>query len=91
MIRILLVCINIMLALSGCSTIHNTQPIVEEQHTIVLQQDLLKQCLPLNQLQVKDYTQAESFEAVKQWAIQYKECQIKHKALSDLLQNLNRS
>lgn len=91
MIRALLVSISLVLALSGCSSMPNTQPVIEEQQTIVLQQDLLKYCPPLKQLQVKSYSQAESFEAVKQWAIQYKECQIKHKALADLLQNLNRS
>lgn len=88
MIRAMLACVSI-LALMGCSTT-NHQPIIDEQETIVLQQDLIRQCPPLKQLQVKDYSQAESFEVIKQWALQYKECQVKHKALADLLQNLNR-
>lgn len=90
MIRILLAFISV-LALAGCASTQNTQPIIEEQQPIVLQQDLLKECPPLRQLQVKEYSQAESFEVIKQWAIQYKECQTKHKALAELLQNLNRS
>lgn len=86
--RAVIFCLGIF-ALSGCSSMHQ-QPIVEEQQTIVLQQDLIRPCLPLKSLQVKEYTQAESFEAIKQWALQYKECQIKQKALANLLQNLNK-
>lgn len=86
--KIMLACVSI-LALAGCSTT-NHQPIIDEQETIVLQQDLIRYCPPLKQLQVKDYSQVESFEVIKQWALQYKECQVKHKALADLLQNLNR-
>ena len=88
MSKMMLACVSI-LALAGCSTT-NHQSIIDEQETIVLQQDLIRYCPPLKQLQVKDYSQTESFEVIKQWALQYKECQVKHKALADLLQNLNR-
>ena len=86
--RVAIICLGLF-ALSGCSSMHQ-QPIVEEQQTIILQQDLIRPCQSLKPLQDKEYTQAESFEAIKQWALQYKECQIKHKALADILQNLNK-
>ncbi len=85
MIRILALFSIVML--SGC--VSDSSVIKPEDH-FVLQEDLIRPCPDLRQLQVKDYSQAESFEAVKRWSQQYKECQLKHKALTDVLSTINK-
>lgn len=75
----------VTLILSGCTT---PTPILDEQHHMTLQRELLRPCDPLMTLQEKSYTQAQALEVIKVWSMQYKDCQAKQKALADLLENL---
>ena len=80
------VCLAAVMIMTGCSSVKtDTTPVLPEQPTY--QQDLLEPCEVLPKLEEKDYTQAESFDIIKQWIRAYYDCSNKQAALAELLKN----
>ena len=73
--------------LAGCSSMQPqlTDSIGQSAEQAALQQDLLEPCEPLPKLEERAYTQQESFNVMKTWAVMYYNCSKKQQALAELL------